>query len=124
MDLDGKHCKIAHLYYLCLVSCGTLRSTEIGIHIVALVLSIMITLISTLILAVVLIVWPCKKRNPGVAEYELQNNKVKVMTHCIYRIPTYSTCNSELINSNHRVNELHCEILSTAIHVLVRNFKC
>ena len=84
MDLDGKHCKTANLYYLCLVSCGTLRSTEIGIHIVALVFSIMITSISTLILAVVLIVCPCTKRNPEVAEYELQNNKVKIMTHCIY----------------------------------------
>ena len=75
--------------------CGTLKSAEIAIHIVALVLSVMITLFSTVILAVVLIVWPCTKWNPEVVEYELQEEK-KVhkccMTHCVYQIPTYYTC--------------------------------
>ena len=45
----------------------------------ALVLSIMITLISTVILVVVLIVWPCKERNPDEeVDYELQKNDEKV----------------------------------------------
>ena len=57
--------------------CGTLKSAEIAIQIVAFVLSIMITLISTVIHAVVLIVWPCKKCNPDEeAEYELQKVNV------------------------------------------------
>ena len=50
----------------------------VAIHIVALVLSIMITLISTIILAVVLIVCPCKKRFPDVEEHELPKNEEKV----------------------------------------------
>ena len=63
---------------LCLVSCGTLRSTDIAIHIVALVLSVMITLTSTtVILAVVLVVCPSKKCNPDEeVEYELEKVNV------------------------------------------------
>ena len=48
---------------MCIDLCGTLRSTVIAIYSVALVFSIMITLISTIILAVVLIVWPCNIEN-------------------------------------------------------------
>ena len=65
------------LYCLCIDLCGTLKSTEIAIHIVALVLSIMITLISTIILAVVVIVCPCKE-NQEVAG---QDKKVMLCTY-------------------------------------------
>ena len=89
------------LLFVSIDLCGTLKSIEIAIHIVALVLSVMITLISTVILAVVLIVWPCNKCNPDEeVEYELQKNGEKVMlsmAHCVYRIPTYSTSNSKVM---------------------------